>query len=113
WLFAYITFIMGLDCHVREIIANLRRIGPMLLLLLIAHGITPWIAYQLGAALFGVDSPYVIGLVLFAVIPLGVSSMIWVGMSGGNVPIMLSLIVMDSLLSPIIVPALIHLYFGQ
>lgn len=113
WLFGYITFIMGLDCNVRQIVNTLRQALPMLLLILLAHGMAPWLAYELGSLLFGADSPYVIGLVLFTVIPLGVSSVLWVSMSGGNVPLTLSLIVIDSMLSPIIVPWLIDLYFGS
>lgn len=63
--------------------------------------------------MFGEGSPYIIGLVLFTVIPLGVSSVIWVRMIGGNIPLTLSLIVIDSLISPLVVPWLIHLYFGE
>ena len=113
WLFAYVTFVMALDCNVRQIGRTLRLPLPIILTLLIVHGVAPWIAYQCGILLFGEGSPYIIGLVLFAVIPLGVSSIIWVSLSGGHVPLTLSLIVIDSLFSPIVVPWLIHVYFGQ
>jgi predicted Na+-dependent transporter len=84
----------------------------MLLVLFFAHAAAPLIAYGLGAALFGDHSPYLIGLVLFAVIPLGVSSVLWVGLSKGNVTFALAVIVIDSAISPFIVPTEISLFFG-
>ena len=77
----------------------------------LAHIISPLIAYGLGVLLFGVDSPYVVGLVLFTIILLGVSTVLWVGMSSGNVPLMLAMVIIDSVLSPFVVPTGIHLLF--
>lgn len=113
YLFAYITFVMALDCHAQQLIQTLKFPIPILLTLVLVHGIAPYLAFRLGGLLFGEGSPYIIGLVLFAVIPLGVSSIIWVRMVGGNVPLTLSLIIIDSLFSPLLVPWLIHLYFGE
>lgn len=113
WLFAYITFIMALDCGWRQFVGTLRFPLPIMLTLLVAHGLAPWLAFKLGSLVFGPESPYVIGLVLFTIIPFGVSSVIWVGLAGGHVPLALSLIVIDSLLSPLLVPGLLRLYFGR
>ncbi len=113
YLFAYITFIMALDCNTGQLLRTLKFPIPILLTLLLVHGAAPYLAFQLGGLMFGEGSPYIIGLVLFAVIPLGVSSVIWVRMIGGNVPLTLSLIVIDSMFSPLVVPWLIHLYFGE
>jgi predicted Na+-dependent transporter len=113
YLFAYITFVMALDCNARQLVHTLRFPIPILLTLLLVHGAAPYLAFQLGRLLFGEGSPYIIGLVLFTVIPLGVSSVIWVKMVGGKIPLTLSLIIIDSLLSPFVVPWLVHLYFGE
>ncbi len=113
YLFAYITFVMALDCNVGQLVQTLKFPIPILLTLLLVHGVAPYLAYLLGSSMFGEGSPYIIGLVLFTIIPLGVSSVIWVRMIGGNVPLTLSLIVIDSMLSPFVVPWLIHLYFGE
>ncbi|PZD95790.1 bile acid:sodium symporter family protein [Paenibacillus sambharensis] len=112
YLFAFVTFTMGLGCGFKQLAHVFRRPLPMAWTLLIAHLALPLAAYGLGSMLYGADSPYVVGLVLFALIPLGVSSVIWVGMSGGSVPMILSLVVIDSLLSPLVVPAGIRLFFG-
>ncbi|ANE49105.1 bile acid:sodium symporter [Paenibacillus swuensis] len=111
-LFAYITLVMAWGCSFRSIRDELRHPASMLLLFALAHIAAPLIAYGIGAAVFGAASPYVVGLVLFTAIPLGVSSAIWVGLSGGSVPWILSLIVIDSLLSPAVVPLLVQAFFG-
>jgi BASS family bile acid:Na+ symporter len=112
WLFAWITFVMALGCDVASLQATFRRPGLMLTVLLLAHLVAPWLVFQLGNLWFGAGSPYVIGMVLFAAIPLGISSIIWVGLSNGLVTFTLSLVVIDTLLSPFILPALMTQYFG-
>lgn len=112
YLFAYVTFVMALGCSPSQIADALRRPLPIAVTLLLTHAAAPLLAYGGGILLFGHDSPFVIGLVLFAAIPLGVSSVIWIGLSGGNIALALSMIVIDSLLSPLTVPFLIHLFFG-
>jgi predicted Na+-dependent transporter len=113
YLFAYITFVMALDCNARQLVQTLKVPIPILLTLLLVHGVAPYLAFLLGRLMFGEGSPYIIGLVLFAVIPLGVSSVIWVKLVGGQIPLVLTLIIIDSLLSPFVVPWLIHMYFGE
>lgn len=112
YLFAFVTLTMAMGCGLSELRSVFKRPGIMGLTFLLAHVLSPLIGYLAGIALFGADSPYVVGLVLFAVIPLGVSSVLWVGMSGGIVPLMLAMVVLDSLLSPLVVPAAVHLFFG-
>ncbi|WP_265333548.1 bile acid:sodium symporter family protein [Paenibacillus guangzhouensis] len=85
----------------------------MLLTLGLAHLVSPVLAYLLGSVVFGSNSPYVVGLVLFTVIPLGVSSIIWVGLSQGSVPLILALVVLDAVISPVVVPHAIEWTFGQ
>jgi predicted Na+-dependent transporter len=84
----------------------------MIVLFVLAHVVTTLIAYGIGCMIFGSSSPYVIGLVLFAAIPMGISSALWVGLSSGSVPWIVSMIVLDSLLSPIVVPMTMHALFG-
>jgi predicted Na+-dependent transporter len=112
YLFAYVTFIMALGCSWTQIRKAIQMRYAMLLVLLFAHVAAPIAAYGIGIALFGAASPYLVGLVLFAVIPLGVSSVIWVGISKGNVTFALAVIVLDSALSPFVVPGEISLFFG-
>lgn len=113
YLFAFVTLTMAMGCGLNQLRSVMKRPGIMLLTFVLAHIVSAGVAYAAGAAIFGADSPYVVGLVLFTIIPLGVSSVLWVSMSGGSVPLMLAMVVLDSLLSPLVVPAGIHLFFGK
>ncbi|WP_172195500.1 bile acid:sodium symporter family protein [Saccharibacillus qingshengii] len=112
YLFAYITFVMGVGCgrdHLKQVFA---RPLPIVLTLALSHLVAPVAAFGLGCALFGADSPYTVGLVLFTVIPLGVSSVLWIELSGGSLALGLAMVLLDSALSPIVVPGLIRIFFG-
>ncbi|MBP3961876.1 MULTISPECIES: bile acid:sodium symporter family protein [Paenibacillus] len=111
YCFAFVTLTMAIGCGLQQLRAVLNRPGVMIWTFLLAHIISPLVAYALGYMLFGPDSPYVVGLVLFTIIPLGISTVLWVGMSAGSVPLMLAMVVIDSALSPIVVPTGIHLLF--
>jgi predicted Na+-dependent transporter len=113
YLFAYVTLTMAIGCGFGQLREVLRRPGIMALTFVIAHIVSPLAAYGIGALAFGEDSPYVVGLVLFTIIPLGVSSVLWVGLSGGSVPLILAMVVLDSAISPFVVPAGIHLFFDS
>lgn len=112
-MFAFVTLTMAIGCGLGQLREVLKRPGIMALTLALAHIASPLAAYAAGVLLYGADSPYVIGLVLFTIIPLGVSTVLWVGMSGGSVPLMLAMVVLDSALSPLVVPAGIHLFFNR
>lgn len=112
YLFGYVTFVMAIGCGVRHLKKVVQRPAVMVVTLVLSHVLAPLIAYFLGMMLFGASSGYTIGLVLFTIIPLGVSSVLWVSMSYGSVPLMLAMVVLDSALSPLVVPGLIELFFG-
>ncbi|MEK8126773.1 bile acid:sodium symporter family protein [Paenibacillus filicis] len=112
WLFAYLTFVMATGCSLQQIRDALRMPGAMLLTFALTHVVAPLIAYGIGAWIFGAESPYVVGFVLFAVIPLGVSSVIWVSLSQGHVPFTLAMIVIDTALSPFVIPIALESMFG-
>ncbi|MCZ8518333.1 bile acid:sodium symporter family protein [Paenibacillus mucilaginosus] len=112
YLFGYLTFVMATGCSWGQIRGAFRLPGPMLLTFGLCHVIAPVIGYLIGTAAFGEGSPYVVGFVMFSVIPLGVSSVIWVGLSKGHVPLTLAMIVIDSALSPLVIPAAIEAFFG-
>ncbi|MUT65837.1 bile acid:sodium symporter family protein [Paenibacillus sp. NEAU-GSW1] len=113
YLFAYVTLTMAIGCGIAQLKEVLRKPGVMVWTFALAHVVSPLIAYGIGSALFGPSSPYVVGLVMFTIIPLGVSTVLWVGMSGGSVPLVLAMVVLDSALSPLVVPAGLHLFFNS
>lgn len=56
WLFAFVTFMMGLDCNVRQMKATISKTKAMLVLLILTHGLLPWLTYHAGGFIFGVFS---------------------------------------------------------
>jgi Predicted Na+-dependent transporter len=112
WLFAYITFAMGLGIRAREVKFAFTRPLPMLAALAAAHILMPLAGWGAGRALFGAESPYVVGFALLMLIPLGISSLMWVGVSGGLPAVITALVTVSSLLSPLIVPLGLDLMFG-
>ncbi|MFD2876773.1 bile acid:sodium symporter family protein [Paenibacillus rhizoplanae] len=64
-------------------------------------------------AVFFPGDPYTVtGYVLLFAIPTGVVSVVWVSMHGGNIALTLALILIDTLLSPLIVPATLYVLMG-
>ncbi|KAF0995310.1 Pantothenate precursors transporter PanS [Geobacillus sp. TFV-3] len=55
----------------------------------------------------------VIGFVLAAAIPTGVTSFIWVSLRRGNLALALSVILIDTFLSPVVVPLTLLLFAGS
>ncbi|WP_051287305.1 bile acid:sodium symporter family protein [Paenibacillus taiwanensis] len=113
WLFGFVTFVMGLGCGIKDMTQAWQRPAVFLTVLVSSHLIAPAIAYSIGAILFGPTSPISIGMVLFTLIPLGVSSVLWVDIARGAVGLMLALVVIDSLLSPVLVPSMLLLLYGE
>lgn len=56
--------------------------------------------------------PTQLSLVLAAVIPTGISSFIWVSIYRGNIALTLSIILIDTLLAPFVVPGVLSLLVG-
>jgi predicted Na+-dependent transporter len=81
--------------------------------LLILHIVMPLIAWATGNLFFSDDPFTVTGLILAMSIPTGISSMIWVSVYKGNIPVTLSLILADTLLSPFVVPYSLSLLAGS
>lgn len=73
----------------------------------------PLWAWAVGHIAFSGDVYTITGLILGMVIPTGITSFIWVSIYKGNIPLVLSIILIDTLLSPILVPFSLSLFVGQ
>jgi bile acid:Na+ symporter, BASS family len=112
WIFAFMTFTGSLNSSFRQIKSAILRPLPLLMTLIVLHVIMPLVAWLTGHLFFSSD-PYVItGLILGLVIPAGITSFIWVSIYHGNIGLTLSVILIDSLLSPFIVPASMYFLVG-
>lgn len=72
----------------------------------------PLWAYFLAEIIFD-DRLLTIGFILSVAVPTGVTSVIWVTLSKGNLPLCLAIILIDTLLAPLLMPMTIHLVVGE
>ncbi|MEY8753822.1 bile acid:sodium symporter family protein [Peribacillus frigoritolerans] len=112
WIFAFITFSGSLGSNFKSLQKAVIHPLPVFIVLIILHMLMPIWAFGLGHLVFHGDAFTITGLVLAVVIPTGVTSMIWVSIYKGNSILALTIILIDTLLSPFIVPYSISLFGG-
>ena len=112
-LFAFMTFANSLGGGFRELGRVFLRPLPVVVTLVLIHVVIPLLTLGLGNLLFP-DAPlFTIGLVLEYVIPTGVASLMWVGICGGNAPLCLSIVLLDTLAAPVVIPLSLKLLVGS
>ena len=112
-LFAFMTFANSLGGGFRELGRVFLRPLPVVVTLVLLHVVIPLLTLGLGNLLFP-DAPlFTIGLVLEYVIPTGVASLMWVGICGGNEPLCLSIVLLDTLAAPVVIPLSLKLLVGS
>ena len=112
WLFAFMTFAGSLSLDFQALKVFTRYPYMILLTILGLHVLMPLWAYILSTLIFD-DHLLMIGFVLSVAVPTGVTSFIWVSISHGNKALCLSIILIDTLLAPLVMPAIVHIVVGQ
>jgi len=113
WIFAFMTFAGSLSSNFQSLKEVMIHPFPIFLAMLILHALMPLWAWGVGHIAFSGDVYTITGLILGMVIPTGITSFIWVSIYKGNIPLVLSIILIDTLLSPILVPFSLSLFVGQ
>lgn len=112
WIFAFITFSGSLGSNIKSLQRVISHPFRLLTVLLILHFLMPAWAWGIGHLAFNGDLHTITGLTLAALIPTGVTSVIWVTIYHGNLGLALAIILVDTFLSPIIVPYSVSLFAG-
>lgn len=112
WIFAWITFAGSLNLNFRDVKKTLRQPGPMIAFLLVLHVAMPLYAWGAGHLFFPGDPLTMTGLVLLLSIPTGVVSLMWVTIYKGNTALTLTMILLDTMLSPFLVPYALSVLVG-
>ncbi|MEY2191856.1 bile acid:sodium symporter family protein [Neobacillus sp. BF23-41] len=113
WIFAFMTFAGSLSSNFHSLKEVIVHPFPIFIAMAILHVLMPIWAWGVGHVAFSGDVYTITGLVLGMVIPTGVTSFMWVAIYKGNIPLVLSIILIDTLLSPIIVPYSLSLFIGE
>ena len=112
WLFAFMTFAGSLTLNFNSLKSFIKFPYVILLTIAVLHIVMPLWAYFLSILVFD-DHLLTIGFILSVAVPTGVTSFIWVSISHGNKALCLSIILIDTLLSPIIMPLVVYFAVGK
>ena len=112
YIFAFMTFASSLNMKFRDIEVFKKYPKTILFTIAFLHIIMPVWAYFLAELLFN-DPLLTIGFVISVAVPTGVSSLMWVSLCKGNIPLSLAIILIDTLLAPILLPLIVHVIAGK
>ncbi|GEB32374.1 MULTISPECIES: bile acid:sodium symporter family protein [Brevibacillus] len=112
WVFAFMTFAGSLGSGFKEFAKVLARPLPLLVNLMILHVIMPFIAWGVAHLFYPDDVHVITGFLLAALIPTGISSFLWSSIYMGNVALTLSIILLDTMISPLVVPFGMYVLLG-
>lgn len=111
-LMMFQTFANSLGSSVQDLGRVLSHPKPVLITMLSLHLLMPLAALGIGSMCFPDQPLYTLSLVLVESSPAAVSSLIWMTIGGGSTGICLSTVLLDSLLSPLILPLTLRLLCG-
>ena len=111
WLFGLMTFSGALKLRAAEFGQTIRKPAPILLFLAVSHILMPLIAMFL-SSLFFINTDLITGYVLLFAGPTAVSGIIWAAILKGDKALCLTLILLDTLLAPLIVPGTVSVLMG-
>lgn len=112
FLFGLMTFSGALKLKASELGEAIRSPVPILIFFITAHVLMPVIALFV-SSLFFVNADVVAGFVLLFAGPTAVSGFIWVSILKGDMALCLTLILLDTLLAPLVVPGSISILMGE
>ncbi len=112
WIFALITFSGSIGLSLRDFRTAIARPLPIILTMLNLHLLMPLIAMFAGRLFFPGDPLIVTGMILLLLVPTGIVSFMWVSIFKGLTALTLSIILLDTLLSPFIVPWMLSALIG-
>lgn len=111
-LFAFMTFQGSLGSDFQQIAQIFRHPLPIFTIFVLLHIWIPLTAKGIGSLLFGFDQNLVAGIVLEYVIPTGIVSFMWVSIYHGNGALTLSMILVDTILAPLVIPFSLKILLG-
>ncbi|MCL2374000.1 MAG: hypothetical protein FWC65_02000 [Treponema sp.] len=112
WLFGTVTLAGALKLRVRELGRAVASPLPIILFFFMARFFMPTVIFLLSSLIFRGEPDIVAGYVVLYSVPAAVTAFIWVSIFKGDPALALTLILLDTLLSPIVVPATVRFFLG-
>ena len=111
WLFAMMTFSGALKLKASELGSAVKNPVPILLFFFSSHVLMPVIA-MLSSSALSFNHDVITGFIILFAGPTAVSGFIWVSIFKGDKALGLTLILLDTMLAPLIVPATTYVLMG-
>jgi tagaturonate reductase len=102
----------ALKLKVRELGLAVSSPLPVVLFFLSAHVLMPLSVMLVSSLVFNGDADIVSGYVLLYAVPTAVTGFIWTGIFRGDPALSLALILLDTLIAPVVVPATVRILLG-
>jgi predicted Na+-dependent transporter len=113
WMFGFMTFMTAIKTSWKDLGNIFRSPLPLLSIILFQHLLMPVFATFLGKLGFSSQPALVTGFILAAALPVGITAVIWSGMSNGDVALSLTAATLDTLFSPLTVSLVLFIFVGQ
>jgi len=112
WLFGLMTLSGALKLRVTEFGNTIRNPVPILAFFVSTHVLMPYCALLAASRFFGGSPDTVASFILLFAGPIAVSSFMWVSIFQGDKALCLTLILLDTMLAPLVVPGTVSLLMG-
>lgn len=112
WIFAFMTFAGSLNCGFNDLKKVVCHPKPLFLTLFLLHVWMPFLAFTTGHLFFASDPYLITGVIIEFIIPTGIISLVWVTIYKGNIPLTLSIILLDTIITPFLIPVTLKLLVG-
>ncbi|MGM0600886.1 MAG: bile acid:sodium symporter family protein [Candidatus Rifleibacteriota bacterium] len=113
WMFGFMTLITSLKTSWKDLKEIFSRPLPLITIVVLQHILMPIFAKLLGSFGFPNQPALITGFILAAALPVGITAVIWSGMSEGDVALSLTATTLDTLLSPLTVSLILLLFIGE
>ncbi len=110
--FAIMTFQNSLSNDLAAMRVAVRKPLAIVATILVVHLVMPLLTFGIASLIFGAGSPTVAGVVLEYTVPIGASTVMWIGMFSGELALGLSTLLVSTLISPFTIPLTLKLLVG-
>lgn len=104
YFMATMTFVNCLSGGFKDLGRIILHPLPALTVLVLLHLVLPALVAVVGKLVFSQQQDFLSGIILAYTLPTAVTSLIWTGIAGGNIQLVLSLVLLDTVLAPFIIP---------
>lgn len=112
-MFGFMTFMTAIKTSWKDLRSIFKSPLPLLSIIFFQHLLMPLFASILGHLGFAEQPALITGFILAAALPVGITAVIWSGMSNGDVALSLTSATLDTLFSPLTVSLVLFAFIGQ